>query len=475
MTTKVACSLAVLAVLAATAWAQYPGRVESKKKTAPTVRAVAVLEWTGEVGKPSASRIIPISVFDGEKYQPGGLYLAKPEPLALEPGTEYVLQDAGVARGLFDVNTAQDVQGYWFGYGAWKPMAAPVKRAARPAKQGKNTHEVTDAADGKPHFKGRDSSGGSGSSDSSSSNSSGSGNSQSSDPDRPTLRRRADSSSDSSSSSSSTNSSASSNPPSDPDRPTLHKHSDSSSGASTASSNTTGPSPETPLGGADPDRPHMAHGQQTPKDEYQPAQLTGVPSSLQQMIAVSDTGEGEPHPFLYLWPDPGDAAKMQQQMELAAGDAVAASEPPAKTPAKPHAATTSTPRKKPSTTPPPTTPKYVFANERFKAYELTYSGGATLVFSGETQNRAGKVKYVTLIAQPDFNGVPKVLFKSVTDDDHLDVTPKMRLVDAVDARANNRGDLIFELRSSRDREFVIYRIAGGLAEQVFTTGSLPNS
>ena len=120
-------------------------------------------------------------------------------------------------------------------------------------------------------------------------------------------------------------------------------------------------------------------------------------------------------------------------------------------------------------------PKPVFTNEHFKAYELTYSGGATLVFSGETTDPAGKVKYVTLIAQPDFNGVPKVLFKSVTDDAHLDQTPKMRLVDAVDARANNRGDLIFELRSLHDREFVIYRISGGLAEQVFTTGSLPNS
>ena len=42
-------------------------------------------------------------------------------------------------------------------------------------------------------------------------------------------------------------------------------------------------------------------------------------------------------------------------------------------------------------------------------------------------------------------------------------------------RADNRGDLVFELRSHRDREFVIYRISGGQAEQVFTTGSLPNS
>jgi hypothetical protein len=165
---------------------------------------------------------------------------------------------------------------------------------------------------------------------------------------------------------------------------------------------------------------------------------------------------------------------MQQQLEIAAGNAIVASEPPVKPPTKAHAATTAAQRRKATTTAPPT-PKFVFTNERFKAYELNYSGGATLVFSGETQDHAGKVKYVTLIAQPDFNGVPQVLFKSVTDDDHLDVTPKMRLVDAVDARANNRGDLVFELRSSRDREFVIYRIADRQAEQVFSTGSLPNS
>ena len=192
------------------------------------------------------------------------------------------------------------------------------------------------------------------------------------------------------------------------------------------------------------------------------------------MIAVSDATDRESHPFVYLWGDPTEATKMQEQMEIAAASAIAATEPPVKATPKPHAATTAAQRHKASTTP-PSSPKPVFTNERFKAYELTYSGGATLVFSGETLDHAGKVKYVTLIAQPDFNGVPRVLFKSVTDDDHLDQTPKMRLVDAVDARANNRGDLVFELSRRHDREFVIYRVASGQAEQVFTTGSLPNS
>jgi hypothetical protein len=439
---KIIPCLALLAALAMPAEAQYPGHVDSAKKAAPTIRSVAVLEWTGEPGKPSASRIIPIAVFDGEQYQPGGLYLAKPEPLALEPGTEYVLQDAGVARGLFDINNAQDVNGYWFGYGAWKPMAVPVKRV-RP-KQGTHMPQVvTDANDGRPHFKNRNASG------------------------------SQDSSTDSTSDSSS-KSSAPSNPPppSDPDRPTLRKRADSSTPAASTSTADT-PAPETPIRGSDPDRPHLVRGQQNPTDaDLQPAQLNGVPPGLQQMIAVSDANDREAHPFVYLWGDPSDATKMKEQMEIAAAAAVAATEPQVKP--KTHAAATPAQRRKASTTP-PASPTPVFTNELFKAYELTYSGGATLVFSGQTVNHAGKVKYVTLIAQPDFNGVPKVLFKSVTDDDHLDQTPKMRLVDAVDARASNRGDLVFELRSTHDREFVIYRVASGQAEQVFTTGSLSSS
>jgi hypothetical protein len=437
--------LLMLAALAAPAGAQYPGHMETNKKTGPTIRSVAVVEYTGDKGKPNASRLIPISVFDGEQYQPGGLYLAKPEPLALAPGTEYVLEDAGVARGLFDINSAQDVDGYWFGYGAWKAMAAPAKKTAKPPKQGKNMPQVVTDSDGRPHFKGRDSKGNSTSTDSSttSSNSPASSSAPAGDPDRPTLRRRAE-----------------------------------PSAAAPASSADNSAAPETATGGADPDRPHMAHGQQTPTDEFQPPQLTGVPTGLQQMIAVSDASDREAHPLVYLWSDPADAAKMKEQMEIAAGNAIVAAAPKAKSTPKPrtHTAATAAPRRKTSTTPPAAAkPAFTFTNEQFKAYELTLSGGATLVFSGETQDHAGKTKYVTLIAQPDFNGVPKVLFKTVTDDDHLDVTPKMRLVDAVDAKASNRGDLVFELRSNRDREFVIYRIGSGQAEQVFTTGSLSNS
>ena len=102
------------------------------------------------------------------------------------------------------------------------------------------------------------------------------------------------------------------------------------------------------------------------------------------MIAVSDASEREAHPFVYLWADPADADKMKEQMEIAAANAIAAAAPPVKTTPKPHTATTAAQRRK-AAADRGRRAKPVFTNERFKAYELTYSGGATLVFTGETR------------------------------------------------------------------------------------------
>jgi hypothetical protein len=61
--------------------------------------------------------------------------------------------------------------------------------------------------------------------------------------------------------------------------------------------------------------------------------------------------------------------------------------------------------------------------------------------------------------------------KSVTDAAHLDRTPRMRLVDAVDAEASNRASLLFELRAQNSRQFALYRVIGARADQTFLTGT----
>ncbi len=104
----------VAAALAAAlpARAQYPGQITNANKNTPELRAVAVLEWTGDADHPKASRMVPVCVYDGQELQDGGIYLARPEPLALEGEVEYQLQQDGKPVGLFDIDNAAREQGH---------------------------------------------------------------------------------------------------------------------------------------------------------------------------------------------------------------------------------------------------------------------------------------------------------------------------------------------------------------------------
>jgi hypothetical protein len=45
----------------------------------------------------------------------------------------------------------------------------------------------------------------------------------------------------------------------------------------------------------------------------------------------------------------------------------------------------------------------------------------------------------------------------------------MRLVDAVDAMADNRGELLFELRGQTQRQFALYRVLRGQVTKLFVS------
>ena len=90
-----------------------------------------------------------------------------------------------------------------------------------------------------------------------------------------------------------------------------------------------------------------------------------------------------------------------------------------------------------------------------------------MVLSAHNDGTGDQEKFVTLVAQPDLYGNVAVLIKNVTDGAHLDDTPRMRLVDAVDALADNRGDLLFEMRGSTQRQFALYRVLRGDATRIF--------
>jgi hypothetical protein len=485
------------------ALAQYPGHTQKddQKKPAPP-RATSVLEWVGDPGKPKASRIVPVTVFVDGQYQDGGLYLAQPAPLAVRGDTVYELEKAGVPAGLYDLNGGENVGGSWFGFGDWKPLGTPKPVKKLPQSR-VPPRVVQDNDPDRPHFKGGDpaSAGGTNQSAGSAQSTDSRTSSQSADPDSPTLHRRTDTSSTggTTSSTGSTSSTASSD---DPDKPTLHRRSDAptdttATGAGTAPDDPDRPhlkkhsdsSPaaaadDTPSIGAtndtDPDRPKLSHGKPIGTPGYlSTSKLIGTPPELQQMAAVSDPSTREEHPFAYQWANPDDAGKMQAAVEALAIQAVL---PDAAKPASPAPTSPATRPGVPRNTlarrtamkPPPVT----LTDKDFRAYELSYSGGATLVLTAKAligPNNAGVTveKYVTIIAQPDFDSVPQVRLRSVTSQADLDITPRMRLVDAVDTDGDNRAELVFELRRTSDRQFAIYRVKGAHAEQAFATEPLP--
>jgi hypothetical protein len=452
--------LAALGLAAAlSAIAQYPGQI-TKKDNAPELRAVGVLEWTGESGKPKFSRLVPITVFDGQELQDGSVYLARPQPLAVEGGVEYVLQEDGKRIGLFDIDNSGQEQGSWVGLGSWKPMPQPkVKPAAELAKT-----DLDDEGSDHPVLHRKH-----GSSDSKSGSSGSGGGTAPEDPDRPTLHKK--SSSDGSGSSG--DSSAS-----DPDRPTLHKSSTSEDTSTTQAEDPDRPklkktkekksAPETGYvesAGADtdPDRPRLLRGKRGGDGGTVAPTLMGLPPDMNQTVAVSDAQNGPEHPWDYSWANPDDQARMKAQLEDLARGALGLNTPPPPAPKRKTGTKTKAKPVQPAPPPPLT-------DEQFRVFELAYGSGATLVLTAHTDGPLVQQKFVTLIAQPDLYGSLLVLFKSVTDGSRLDETPRMRLIDAVDAMADNRGELLFELRGETQRQFALYRVLRGAAEKLIVTG-----
>lgn len=221
---------------------------------------------------------------------------------------------------------------------------------------------------------------------------------------------------------------------------------------------------------SDPDRPRLKRGKSTGYTLNVIPSLMGLPPDMQQVVAVSDPKTRPEHPWTYAWANPDDETKMKAALEDIARDALGLKPPPpAPTPAPKPAAAKKNVRPAPPPPPPPPAPAPLL-DEQFRVFELAYGSEATLVLTAHTDGQAAQRKFVTLVAQPDLYGNVLVLLKSVADGAHLDETPRMRLVDAVDALADNRGELLFELRGDTVRQFALYRVLRGRAEKLFVTG-----
>lgn len=492
-----------------------PAAAQMHKVAKPeqVVRAIGVYEWTGDFNKPNASRLIPVSLFIDNHFEDAGVYVARPVPFALLSGNVYILQSAGSDKAALDLvfarhleaTTATGDSAYddgWFGYGKVKPLAVPKPPKALHAS--KTTPALTSSKPDtaavedpdRPTMKRRNPDSGT-ASPSTTGTASGTSTgttqtTQTDDPDRPTMKRR-DTTADST-----TPSTASTNDPAfDPDRPTMKRHDSSSDTTADANTDTTSSAndPDRPTLkrhtaadaakaatndlaynsdalNNDPDRPNLHRGKPTASlTETELPRLTGRPSSLHQMVAVSDAANRTPHSFTLTFDDAEQHTAILTKMQALARAQLAAYTTPAGAPAMKTIKTASRPVTRSTTAKKPSTPQTVLLDEDLKAYMLSYGGDPTYIYSANTGGTGADLRFVTIVAQTDSIGELKPAIQNVTDASHLDRTPAMHFVDVVDAEASNRASLVFELRSQNARQFALYRVIASHAEQIFTTGT----
>ena len=475
---RAALGLLLCGVFAQPIWAQVH-KVTSPQKV---VRAVGVYEWTGDLAKPTGARLIPVSLFIDGRLVDADVYQSNPVPFALDTGNVYELQKAGLGQGTLAVAFARKLvptttattawDDGWFGYGKVLPPAAPKKSNLKPITTPIKINAIDEANDDRPHFSSRSATPGSGGS---AAPAPGTGPAASStpaaDPDRPTLHRGSGADGDN----------AGAGIPDDPDRPTLKKHASAPAGTATNEDVTAIGSPM-----ADTNRPTLHRGR--PEGSFTEAdlpKLIGLPGDhdLEQMVAVSDAADRQPHDFSRAWDDDTERATVLGKMQNAARVALTAYEqannlvPTSAAPAvdsapvlkrAPAPATHRAGAKKPLPAPPAPEP---LTDEKLAGYLLSYGGSPTFVYSAHTDGTGAAERFVTIVAQENPQGEPEIALKSVTDAAHLDRAPRMRLVDAVDAEASNRASLLFELRAQNSRQFALYRVIGGRSDQSFLTGA----
>ena len=416
------------------------------KKPKHYPRAIAVIEFLPG----GSARLVPVALWIDDRFYDASLYGANPEPMAVEPETVYEATNYGEPLGLFTVTSPEEMKGNWIASGKWNPRRPMEEKLAAQAAKKPKPKPVDDFDSDRPILHRADSSGSS-SSTGASSDSSGTPAAAENDPNRPILKRPAEStpapssspgsSSPSQVASTGSSSSATVSPDeNDPNRPVLRRGKPEPQSTVSEPAFVAAPNPSGPM--------------QLPQGKLG-ASLT--PVTQRSFPAVSDAGPFEPRSLLYAMNSEERATKSDQMRGLALDEI----------------------RKFIATRHTPALPKTAAISDYdLRAYDLEYSNSPTLVFTAKLPVAGAKAfrsdefdYFVTLVAREDINGTPIKIFSSVTDSNHLDVFPRMEIIDAVDADANGRGDLLFRLHSDTGISYSLYRVFPYDMQKVFEGGA----
>jgi hypothetical protein len=352
-----------------------------------------------ELAENGKAHLIAVTILIDGRFYDAGAYKADPVPMALKPEIVYEALKSGVPQGLFVVRGTMRGEDGWIADGKWRSTAQiEADKAKAKAESDKRAQKAPPPEQqvGAP----------------------------------PKLKRAPDSS-------------TSPPAPAQDPAPSAPSKSESASAAQ---------KPAPPPSIEDPNRPTLrrvvpsATAHEQTKATTGPEPLTGP---IQFIPAISDADGPDPRPYSYQMKPEEEQAFLKKMLAMAAEEVRARAS---------HGETAgkSAGKSKPAGQP-------EFQNLQLHVFDLSNGNEPVLVLTANATIPSAHtdLQYiVALVARDDIYGELHKVFAQTTDNQHLDVSPKYDLIDAVDADGDGRGELLFRITSENGSAFGVYRLIG---------------
>ena len=421
-------------------WQSSLGQV-SRPKTSKGPRALGLLQFLPG-GK---ARLIPVVILIDGQYYDASAYKASPVPMALWSETVYEGFRTGISQGIFTVGGALQNQktNEWIAEGTWQTAESLAAKSSK--KPSQTIPRGLEDDSGPPTLR----------------------HSAASKPKPPEPAPAA--------------TPAQTPVPSQP-APTASSPPAPapSASASTPPASPTSVTPEQKEE-EDPNRPTLKRGKPAlaPSEaEVSPSppaakasantSLAAAPTKtaqVQLIPAISDSDGPEPHSYIYDLKADDELSLRNKMLTLAADEVRSrAKQLSSEQAGPPEPARTS--KSRATTRAKPEQPN--LDDVQFRVFDLSSSNEPTMVLTATAtlpertkQEPSASLQYfVTLVARQDINGDVHKAFSNVTDTQHLDVIPKVELIDAVDVDGDGRAELLFRKVYDASSAFVVYRVIG---------------
>ena len=184
-------------------------------------------------------------------------------------------------------------------------------------------------------------------------------------------------------------------------------------------------------------------------------------NQIQLIPAISDSDGPDPLPYTYNLKAEEEQQFRKKMLAMATDEVRArAAELGSGAPQSAHAPS---PHSKATAVKPP---QPVFEDVQLRIFDLADINEPELVLTAKarmpqrSRNNSDLEYMITLVVREDVNGDLHKSLANITDTQHLDVIPRLELIDAVDVDGDGRAELLFRQVSDTGSAFVVYRVIG---------------